>query len=179
MAEMKSVPKGVQAKASKNYVAQYKRVIKDVVAACGGDDGKANRMIEELNEEYKKGAKELEKLESRYEGDTNSFGYKRDRERLMVGLRHEMNAIIERYVPHAGDKTHDLFVGASLAIAAVTLPFAVPTITIFSIATGLIAAGGTYLAGYNVVKSWPALATKANVRDMIAQTGGKIRIGKR
>lgn len=179
MAEMKSVPKGAMAKASKNYVAQYKKVIDDVVAACGGDDDRANRMIEELNAQYKKASEELEKLAANYEGDTNAFGYRRDKDRLMLQVRHDMNAIIEKYVPHAGDKTHDLFVGASLAIAAVTLPYAVPTMTVFSIATTLIAAGGTYLAGMNVVKSWPALATKANVRDMIAQTGGKIKIGKR
>ena len=179
IAGMASAPKSVQAKATKNYVAQYKKVMDDVVAACGGDDDRANQMIDELNEEYKKASRELEKLGARYEGDTNSFGYRRDKDKLMMELRHEMDSIIEKYVPHARDHTHDLFVGASLAVAAVTLPFAVPTLTVFSLATGLIAAGGTYLAGYNVVKNWPALATKANVREMIAQTGGKVRIGKR
>ena len=49
---MKSSPKSAQA--TKNYVAQYKKVMDDVVAACGGDDDKANQMIDELNEEYKK-----------------------------------------------------------------------------------------------------------------------------
>ena len=122
---MKSAP--MSAKATKNYVAQYKKVMDDVVAACGGDDDKANEMIDELNEEYKKASRELERLGARYEGDTNSFGYRRDKDKLMMELRHEMDSIIEKYVPHARDHTHDLFVGASLAVAAVTLPFAIPT----------------------------------------------------
>jgi hypothetical protein len=153
-------------KATADYIGQTERVMRELESLCGSKE-RANELLDDIAIHYKNTSRELSTLESRH-GGKGSEAYDRDKGFLLSIRRSELDRIIERYAPHATDKTKDLVIAASFAAIALTLPLAASA-SLLATATSLIAIGASYFASFHVLRHWPALVSKAKIHEAFAQ----------
>ena len=146
-----------------DYIGAYEQAIKEIVKTCGSRES-ANKMLDDIYKHYERTDAALKKLERECGKDTEKFEMKKVE--LLEKAKYELNMNVEKHAPQTKERTKEIILGASLAVAAVVMPVVYPASLLLT-ASSMVAIGSSYYISFNVLRRWKALAGKAKIRSLL------------